>query len=348
MPDPIIKRLGFFTRLLDDVGPGERYELAAEQIRRAEALGFDSAWVAQHHFSRAEGGLPGPLVFLAHLAAQTTRIRLGTGIVTLPLEQPIRVAEDAAVLDLLSGGRLELGVGSGGSPSSFAAFGHDSAERGAIFERHLTQLRTALSGAPIEGAQTLYPPAFGLTERLWQATFSVHGGRRAGQSGDGLLLSRTQPRPADNLHASLPDIQHPIVDAYLEALPTELAPRILASRTLFVADDRAEARRFAEAGLQRAAAGLKRMGHVFASDSLDELIAATDTHVGTVEEVIASLSRDTVLARASDVAFQVHSVDPPPALVFRSIELIATKVAPALGWSPTVAAAPAPRLALAR
>ena len=97
------KQLGFFTRLLDQVEPGERYRLAAEQICCAEQQGFDSAWVAQHHFVEAEGGLPAPFVFLAHVAAQTSRIRLGTGIVTLPLEMPLRVAEDASVLDLLCG-----------------------------------------------------------------------------------------------------------------------------------------------------------------------------------------------------------------------------------------------------
>jgi putative FMN-dependent luciferase-like monooxygenase len=343
-----IKRLGFFTRLLDDTGPAERYAAATRQIVHAEKLGFDSAWVAQHHFSRSEGGLPAPLVFLAHVAALTSRIRLGTGIVTLPLEQPIRVAEDAAVLDLLSGGRFELGVGSGGTPSSFVAFGHDSADRAAIFERHLATLRTALAGSPLPGDSVLYPASHPLTERIWQATFSSNGSRRAGQAGDGLMLSRTQPRPAEAPRATLSDIQHPIVDAYLSARPGELAPRIVASRTLFVADDRAVARRHAEAGLQRAAAALKRAGHVFDGETLDDLIRATDTHVGTVDEVIASLSTDTVLPRATDVVFQVHSVDPPSELVLRSIELIATKVAPALGWTPATDAVDTPRLALAR
>ncbi|MGP4882897.1 LLM class flavin-dependent oxidoreductase, partial [Klebsiella pneumoniae] len=85
----------------------------------AERLGFDSAWIAQHHFHEQEGGLPSPLVFLAHVAAQTDRIRLGTAIITLPMENPLRVAEDAAVLDLLTDGRLEVGFGSGGTPTSF-------------------------------------------------------------------------------------------------------------------------------------------------------------------------------------------------------------------------------------
>jgi putative FMN-dependent luciferase-like monooxygenase len=343
---PKQKRLGFFTRLLDDATPAERYRLAAEQIIHAERHGFDTAWVAQHHFSHAEGGLPAPFVFLANLAARTSRIRLGTGIVTLPLEQPVRAAEDAAVLDLLSGGRLELGLGSGGTASSFAAFGHVSAQRGAIFERHLETFRNALAGAPLAGEQHLYPPAHDLLERMWQATFSANGAARAGKSADGLMLSRTQPRSSDAPFATLAEVQNPIVDAYLAALPREIAPRIVASRTLFVADDRDEALRYAETGLRRVADHMKAAGHRIPGNTLADLIKGLDTHVGTPEDVIHSLSADSVLDRVSDVVFQVHSVDPPHPRILRSIELIATKVAPALGW--TTPEANKPRLAAAR
>ena len=76
-------RLGFFTRLLDQANAAERYRLAIEQVGHAENCGFDSAWIAQHHFQEDEGGLPA-FVFLSQVAARTTRIRLGTGIVTLP------------------------------------------------------------------------------------------------------------------------------------------------------------------------------------------------------------------------------------------------------------------------
>lgn len=345
--------LGFFTRLLDDASPGERYALAAEQIRTAERLGFDSAWVAQHHFSASEGGLPAPLVFLAHLAAQTSTIRLGTGIVTLPLEDPVRVAEDAAVLDLLANGRLELGVGSGGTASSFPAFGKRSEDRGAIFADHLAVLRDAFAGLPLGAggssssiatdaaaltataatarANRLYPAAPQLAGKLWQATFSVAGGIRAAAAGDGLMLSRTQPRPPTSPRATLSEIQLPIVDAYYETLAAGASPRIMASRTLFVADNRAEALRIAEPNVRRAAAGFRAGGQHIEGDSLDELIAGLDTHIGTVDDVIESLAADRTLDRVSDVVFQVHSVDPPHELVLRSIELIATEVAPALG-----------------
>ena len=140
------KRLGFFTRLLDQADPAERYRLATSQIGHAERCGFDSAWVAQHHFHEDEGGLPAPFVFLAQVAAQTSRIRLGTGIVTLPLELPIRVAEDAAVLDLMSGGRLEVGVGPGAT-SGFAAFAARTVPgRGTLLALHLQKIRADALG----------------------------------------------------------------------------------------------------------------------------------------------------------------------------------------------------------
>jgi len=311
------KRLGFFTRLLDQADPAERYRLATAQIIHAERCGFDSAWVAQHHFHEDEGGLPAPFVFLAQVAAQTLRIRLGTGIVTLPLELPIRVAEDAAVLDLMAGGRLEVGVGPGGNLSAYAAFGQDSAERGTLLAGHLQILRDAWAGRPLPGGDRLYPANPHLVERIWQATFTVDGARRAGAAGDGLLLSRTQPRPAN-----APDL----------SLPEGREPRILASRTVFVADDRKDALRFAEAGLGRHRARLAKLGRATGDGSVGALIAALDVHLGTSGNVIASLQADSALARATDLAVQVHSIDPPHPFILRSIEVVAEVVAPALGW----------------
>ncbi len=327
------KRLGFFTRLLDDASAGERYCLAAEQIARAEALGFESAWVAQHHFNADEGGLPAPFVFLAHVATRTSRIRLGTGVVTLPLEDPVRVAEDAAVLDLLSGGRLEIGIGAGGTPSTFPAFGLASAERAQVFSEKLDALLNAWRGEALGGeANRLYPAAPHLLDRIWQGTFSVEGGRRAGKAGNGLMLSRTQPRPQATPDASLADIQNPIIDAYLAALPAGRAPRVLASRSVFVADDGRDALRFAEAGLGRFLHRLQREGRPVPGGSLEQIIAALDVHIGTPRQVIASLAGDKALDRATDLVVQVHSVDPPHAFILRSIELVAREVAPALGW----------------
>jgi len=328
-------RLGFFTRLLDQADAAERYRLAIAQIVHAEHCGFDSAWIAQHHFHEDEGGLPAPFVFLAQVAAQTARIRLGTGIVTLPLELPIRVAEDAAVLDLMCGGRLEVGIGPGGNLSAYDAFGLDSAERTALLIRHHRVLLDAWAGRPLLGGDRLYPPNPGLVDRVWQATFTVEGARRAGAAGDGLMLSRTQPRPAGAPHLSLPDIQHPMIDAYLEALPHDRAPRILASRTVFVADDRKEALLLAEIGLARQRARYAAIGRtvLFVEGmSVHDQIATMDIHIGNTDDVIASLRTDSTLARATDLTVQSHSIDPPHEFILRSIELIAEVVGPALGW----------------
>jgi putative FMN-dependent luciferase-like monooxygenase len=329
-------RVGFFTRLLETGTAADRYRFATEQIQQAERFGFTSAWVAQHHFHEAEGGLPSPLVLLAHIAARTSRIRLGTGVITLAMEEPVRVAEDAAVLDVLSGGRLEIGLGSGGTPSSFTAFGETFDARYETFEGHLATLLDAWRGKDLGGPENrLYPAGGTLPERLWQATFSAAGGERAGRRGDGLMLSRTQPRDQSAPAATLPELQNPIIDAYLGTLPEAGRPRILASRTLFVSEDREEALHHADLGLRRAAAVMKYLDPRLKDAPLADLIQALDTHVGTPEDVIRSLAEDSALARATDVAFQVHSVDPPHRLTLRSIELIATRVVPHFGWQLT-------------
>ena len=334
------RRLGFFTRLLDQTDAGERYRLATEQIVHAERCGLDNSWVAQHHFGENEGGLPSPFVFLAGVAARTSRIRIGTGIVTLPLEMPLRVAEDAAVLDLMSGGRLEVGMGPGGTPSAFSSFGQDSNARGELFERYLEMVRAAWSGATLaDGTNRLYPAASQLIDRVWQATFTVAGGARAGRAGDGLMLSRTQPRPAGMEGAALADIQDPIIDAYLAALPPERAPRIMGSRSVLVGDDRDDVRRLSLIGLRRAAGRLRSIGRERPEGTLDTMLADADSHVGTPEEVIASLNTDRTLDRVTDLVFQVHSMDPPHPHILRCIELMAETVAPAMGWRPAHAAA---------
>src|SRR3972149_6788199 len=104
-------------------------EIVDEQfdiMARAEEFGFDSVWLAEHHFSEY-GDCASPAVPLAALATRTQKVRLGTGVVVLPLNHPLRVAEDFAILDLLSGGRVDLGVGRGYQPHEFAGYGLDQA-----------------------------------------------------------------------------------------------------------------------------------------------------------------------------------------------------------------------------
>ncbi|KZE89377.1 putative FMN-dependent luciferase-like monooxygenase [Microbacterium sp. TNHR37B] len=333
-------RLGFFTRLLEEAPARDRYRFALEQIAHAERAGFASAWVAQHHFGEDEGGLPSPFVLLAAAAERTSRIALATGVVTLPIDDPVRAAEDAAVLDQLSGGRVQLGVASGGTPSSFAAFGQDASRRREVFAEHLEVFVDALAGRGVRGtASQIYPAAGDLVDRIWQATFSVDGGRRAGERGDGLLLSRTQPREPGAPDAPLHDLQLPVVEAYRAALPEGAPVRVLASRTALVVDpeDRTRALELAEPGLRRLA---ETMFGIDTTDvGIDELVRVTDTHVGTVDEVVASLGADRTLEAATDVSFQVHSIAATHELTLRSLELLADEVAPRLSFATGAAAA---------
>src|SRR3981081_2907279 len=122
-------RLGFLTPPPLGTDPRDSYRIALDLFAWAEELGYDSGWVAQHHFLNGGARLPSTLTFLAAAAERTRRIQLGTAIVILPLQDPIRVAEDAAVVDTISGGRLQLGLGTGGDPLTFAAFGQDLESR---------------------------------------------------------------------------------------------------------------------------------------------------------------------------------------------------------------------------
>ena len=110
-------------------GQSERevYDYQVQIVELLEELGFDGIWVAEHHF-RDYGTVPNIFTLLAHLAARTERLRLGTGVVVLPLHNPVHVAEEAAMVDLLSGGRLSMGVGRGYQSVEFENFGLDLAE----------------------------------------------------------------------------------------------------------------------------------------------------------------------------------------------------------------------------
>ncbi|TLP94874.1 LLM class flavin-dependent oxidoreductase [Nesterenkonia salmonea] len=324
-------RIGFFTRLLENDTAANRYRFALEQMRHAEACGFTTAWIAQHHFDADEGGLPSPWPMLGAAAATTDSIRLGTAVVTLPHESALRTAEDASVVDQLSGGRLELGVAPGASPETLAAFGYGGENPRELFAAKFDVLRSALRGEPIDDTGlTLQPLSEGLESRIWQATFSSNGAARAGSAGDGLMLSRVQPGSPE---ISINEAQNPIVDTYLESLPESDAARILTSRTLVVIDE--ENRESVTAAARPRLEELAARTYKISGESLtdQELFRLTNSYFGTPEQVLEQLSGDEIIARSTDVSFQVHSIDPGHELTLRSLELIATEVAPQLGWA---------------
>jgi natural product biosynthesis luciferase-like monooxygenase protein len=127
---------------------GQFYGELLEQVEAAESLGFDAFWIAEHHFHEY-GGIPSPPVWMAAAAQRTKRIRLGAGVVVLPFRNPLQVAEDYAMVDVLSGGRLNLGTGSGYLKHEFDGFGLDPAEKRDRFDEALDILLRAWSGEPV-------------------------------------------------------------------------------------------------------------------------------------------------------------------------------------------------------
>ena len=109
------------------------YREQLEQIVLAEALGYDTIWLTEHHFDDG-GWSPSLLPLAAGITTRTSRIRIGTFILILPFQNPLRVAEDAATVDILSNGRLDLGVGKGYRTNEFRGFGIDRNQRDARLE----------------------------------------------------------------------------------------------------------------------------------------------------------------------------------------------------------------------
>jgi natural product biosynthesis luciferase-like monooxygenase protein len=137
-------KMGMLHLFENPVGKTE-HEIIKEQMElmyEAETLGFDSVWPAEHHFSEY-GYCASPQVSLAAVAARTKRIRLGTGVVVLPFHNPVRVAEDFAFLDLMSDGRVDLGVGRGYQPTEYKGFGlgDKQGESREIFDEGINLLR---------------------------------------------------------------------------------------------------------------------------------------------------------------------------------------------------------------
>ena len=122
-------QLGCFTHVSGTATARELYRDTIELAVAAEELGYGSFWVAQHHAGAFAGVLPSPLVLLAAVAEHTSTIRLGTAVVAVSLEDPLRLAEDAAVVDELSGGRLQLGIGAGSDAVASRLFGRDHDDR---------------------------------------------------------------------------------------------------------------------------------------------------------------------------------------------------------------------------
>jgi alkanesulfonate monooxygenase SsuD/methylene tetrahydromethanopterin reductase-like flavin-dependent oxidoreductase (luciferase family) len=126
------------------------YAEVEEQVRLADLLGFDIAWVAEHHFNGTRGRVPAPLLFLVHLAGQTRRIRLGSAVLPAPFYHPLRLAEDVALADVLMAGRLACGISSSAVPDDMRVFGVSQEGKHERMRETLGWLRRAWSSEAVE------------------------------------------------------------------------------------------------------------------------------------------------------------------------------------------------------
>ena len=190
--------IGLFTgQIPSDSGRtfDREYRETLDLVRLAESVGFDSAWVSEHH-GASDGYLPSLLPMLAAIAASTKRMRLGTGVVLAPLHDPLRLAEDAAFVDQLSGGRLILGLGIGWRDEEFRMFGVPKSERAIRTAETIDILRRAWTGQrfSFEGRTFRYdrvkvtpPPAREGGIPIYLGGYADAAVQRAGRMADGYI-----------------------------------------------------------------------------------------------------------------------------------------------------------------
>jgi alkanesulfonate monooxygenase SsuD/methylene tetrahydromethanopterin reductase-like flavin-dependent oxidoreductase (luciferase family) len=250
--------------------------------------------------------------------------------VILPLDDPIWVAEDAAFVVTIGGGRLQLGLGTGGDPLTFSALGKDVNARRELYAEGLRVIRDAFAGKPLNGTEAvMYPPAPTVAERIWEATFSVEGGVKIGEHGNGLLLARTSALSRDPADV----VQEPIAQAYVTALAGRPS-RVGMSRSVYAAADKATALAHMESGVAAWAGVLASRGAFPTDLTREETFARMHIHYGAPEEVAESLQGDRLYPFATEVIVQVQPGAPTKAQTLKSLELVARDVAPALGWQP--------------
>ncbi len=183
----------------------EIFGRGVEIAQTADELGFDSIWCAEHHFS-TYGYLSRPLMMANHIASKTKRIRVGSAVVVLPLHHPLIVAEEIATADILSGGRLDVGLGRGYQPYEFQRLGHDLKESRARFEEAVDILMLAFKGKPFRydgefynfGETTVlptpiqdpHPPIFVVGQSIESIEATVRRGFNVVSGGFGVPIQR--------------------------------------------------------------------------------------------------------------------------------------------------------------
>jgi alkanesulfonate monooxygenase SsuD/methylene tetrahydromethanopterin reductase-like flavin-dependent oxidoreductase (luciferase family) len=337
MPSPgvALDRLGFLTIGLfdaDDPGPGHRTTL--EIIELGERLGFDSAWVRHRHL---QYGISSPVAVLAAVSQRTTRIELGTAVIPLGWENPLRLAEDLATVDVLSGGRLNPGV-SVGPPRHFDAVGAalypDSADLEDFSYERVSRLLRLVGGeraSTFQGTEGLeqfsdrvQPHSPGLRRRMWYGGASLASARWAGEHGMNFLTSSVIRAEESEDFA---EVQQSQVRAFRAAHPDGAAARVSQGLVVIPTDSATAAQRakyqaYVEARTPRTARPQGPARMMFARDLL-----------GSSDQIAGELYAHAGFREVREVAFALpFSFDHEDYVQILSD--LAGKLGPALGWRP--------------
>jgi alkanesulfonate monooxygenase SsuD/methylene tetrahydromethanopterin reductase-like flavin-dependent oxidoreductase (luciferase family) len=203
------------------------------QAELAEQCGYDSFWLPESHFAGASS-IPEPMLNLAAVAARTTRIKLGTTSYLLPIRTPLQAAEQIAVLDQLSGGRLILGLGRGFRSDMLDAFNVDPRKKRQLFESTLDTMKAAWSGEVVgsaEHAAVMSPLPFQQPHPpIWMAALGPKALQQTAKLGVPYLAS-----PMESLGQL--EKNHQIFHAALDKYGQEKPPEVAVMRTVFISDD---------------------------------------------------------------------------------------------------------------
>ncbi|MGW1982358.1 LLM class flavin-dependent oxidoreductase [Streptomyces collinus] len=340
IPRPL-RRLGFLTiGLFDGADPGPGHASTLEIIELGERLGFDSAWVRDRHL---QYGISSPVAVLAAASQRTRRIELGTAVIPLGWENPLRLAEDLATVDILSGGRLNPGV-SVGPPMHFEdvrqALYPDTADREDFGPERLRRLLDLVRGRPAtafsgsEGfevfSDVVQPHSPGLGGRLWYGGGSLGSARRAGEYGMNLLTSSVVKAEGPQDAAGPPDfaeIQLAHIRAFRAHHPDGEAARVSQGLVVIPTDSASPAQR---ARYERYAA--ERLPRTASPQGPGRLLFAPDL-VGTSDELAERLHAHAAFREVDEVAFALPFSFAHEDYV-QILTDMATKLGPALGWRP--------------
>jgi alkanesulfonate monooxygenase SsuD/methylene tetrahydromethanopterin reductase-like flavin-dependent oxidoreductase (luciferase family) len=298
------------------------YAECLDEVAEADLLGFDTVWMSEHHLT-PDGFLPSPLVMSAAIAARTRRIQIGTSIVVLPLHHPLRIAEDAAVADLISGGRMILGLGQGYAEREFAAFGVDRRHRSSLLEENVEILRQALAGGrvTIRGQHWSFDdlpvtPSPGRHVPLYIGGTTELALRRAARIGDGIIIYCATPQDLRARRALLDTVLAEQRDAQIPLVCTGI---------LHVADDPDQAWAEARTGI----AYLERS--IASYSNTNALVRDRANYlVGTPEDVAGTLAALHDDVRFDHFAYWARLPGLSHARAMESLHMVASRVLPTL------------------